>query len=168
MGKFGENPRAQILWEHNNFSTGALAVKDVASNNSQRLDGSTQQGMRILKVEYNIWTTGMTAGEGPVLCGLAGPDISASEIEEALEADPQWSGSDTEAFQANRPIWPLGMINNLSSIGFWIEQMKEKKINWSFPEGTALQFWVYNLDDSTLSAFNVHFLLKIYGVWLND
>ncbi len=169
MGKFSDNPRAQVLIEHLEFLHGAVAIDDVESKESTVIKAANEQGFRLLKTEYMSYTVGHVAGEGPIVYGLAGPAISAAQIEEAVETTPTGGKNvdPTDSFFSNRPVWILGMHLLLTAIGFEDRFLREKKINWSFPEGTGLSFWVWS-PNAALAGGQTNIIMKHFGVWLND
>ncbi len=110
----------------------------------------------------------MTSGEGPVLVGMA-HDLSATEIEETLGADPQRSGDPTAEPRAMRPVWPLGQMFNNSAGNGQIILEGVQKIGWSIPEGTDLKWFVQNVSGATLTTGSVfRIIAKHFGVWLRD
>lgn len=81
--------KLQILHETIATTLGALASQDVLGRDSARIDGGTTQGFRVTKIEVQISFADKTAADGPVDIGISQKGLSASEIEECLEADPQ-------------------------------------------------------------------------------
>ncbi len=148
---------------------GALATRDVISSADPRFDGSRLQGFRLLTAQMYAWTVGGTDGEGPVLFG-ASAGYSAPEIEEHLESDPQGEIDPPAREQADRRgIWPLGILLTITKTGF--EQRKPFlwKPNFSFPEGTGLSWWAYNLMAAALTTgMTVRTWGRGLGVWLRD
>ncbi len=167
MAKFGENTMAQILHEHIQFAHGAVAVDDVESTPSLAIKVANENGFRLLKTEYLSYTVGHAAGEGPWYYGLAGPGLSAAEIEEALEAVPVGPVDLPPAVNAKRPVWILGMHLLLTQIGFIERPMRSINIGWSFPEGSALSFFVW-APNAAITQGETHIYMKHYGVWLRD
>lgn len=119
---------------------------------------------------YNDWKI----ESGPVMFGLA-VGLSAAEIEEALEADPQQFMDPAESEKANRPVWVLGMVTRRSSVtedsGMIPTTGVFETINlkWSVIEGRDLYFWCYNIGpDALTTGSQLRLNCKHYGVWLRD
>ncbi len=168
MSKFSEGGGA-ILHSTVLITLSTLAAKDVIAVADEKIDAAQEQGFRVLKAQSFIAVTGLTATEGPVLIGASGPGMNAAEIEECLEANPALSTDISASEEAMRPIWPLGMkIGTLEQVlnnGNFIEW----KPRWSWPEGTVLNWWVYNISTGALQTGGlVHIQTKFFGVWLRD
>lgn len=161
MSKFTEGKGA-VYYDILNHTVGALAAGDCAVT-TMKQDGSRQKGFRVLKSEYNIQVLSMTGNEALVV-GVGGPYLSAAQIEEALEADPQQHDHAPDAEQSMRPLWILGILDESS------DPLKgEWKPRWSFPEGAAMNFFVYNpMSGAITTGATVVAVFKHFGVWLND
>lgn len=169
MGKFSDNPMSGIVFDDINLTLGTLNT-DTAIQVASKIDNAREQGFRVLKTEYFVTVSGKTNDEGPIVVGLA-HNLSTTEIEEAIQADPQGSKAlhRPENEQATRPVWPLKMIP-ATVVGQedHIVGKDEVKLNWSCPEGTTLQWFAYNFSTQLTTGTIVHIFAKHFGVWLKD
>ncbi len=167
MGNFSKNAMAQILHESKEFSFGTLASKDVISSTSL-IDAAKENGFRLLRTEWWVSVRGMANAEGPVLIGLAA-NLSAAEVEITLEANPESANSASEGHNANRPVWPLAVLENDGNGGHKASDSGVLKPGWSIPEGSFLNWFAWNLDGSTLTTGGSAIVYaKHFGVWLKD
>ncbi len=169
MSKFSEGKGA-IIWDSVDLALGTLAQQDVISTASLAIKAANERGFRVLKTEYLLLIEGLTAGEGPVIYGLAGPAMSAAQIEETIEARPT-GPSDVAPFeQSMRPVWMLGQELIIS--GHVLAQQQKEIINlgWSFPEGRNMPIWAMNNSNSAAltTGASLTGIMKHFGVWLND
>lgn len=162
MSKNTEN--LAIVYDLIDLSIGALGGLDVAVAPS-KIDASRLNGFRVMKTEYFMALEGYTAGEGPVVVGMAMLQDDAT-IEQGLEADPQSASDLANNSYTKRPVWPLEIFTLQTADGG-----KKGSFNprWSCPEGQVTNWWVYNLDGAALTiGCMLHILAKHYGVWLRD
>ncbi len=137
----------QVQHERLIMAAGALAAQ-TAITFSLNLAATRTSGVIIKKWMASFQDKDFTLGEGPVLFGIS-QDLSAAEVAEALTADPSGTGDIPETEQANRRVFPLGMISVLgpTEINF------VREIHWPWKElkeNTGLQMWLFNLDTATL------------------
>ncbi len=128
-----------------------------------------EEDFRIIKVEFSFFTTGVTAGEGPLLIALAADNLSIAQIAENLLSGPN-NRNDYEALEeVSRPVWVFGTVlpqtaSLIPDSGLW----GEKTIRWTFsnPEG-----WVWGLFNDSGAALTTGGLTivrsKIFGVWVS-
>ncbi len=161
--------REQVIHEVVELAVGALASLDAVSAAS-KMDSSQSQGFRFKKVKGAISYKDKTTLEGPILFGAAmGGD--ASEIEEALEADPQGTNDNPAGERSNRKVWPIAMIPAASETdGRNAKLMRE--VYWPFKEkreGDGILFWAYNMDTATLTTGAlITAWFTYFGTWLRD
>ncbi len=150
----------------------SLAGLDAAVIDS-KIDGSRKRGFRITKTEWYFEATGLHALAGPILFGWA-VGLTAAEIEEALEADPQDPNNASATERVQRPVFPLGVIpraQNTSESSVETPRIKPLMTmnpNWSIPEDVGFTWWIYNLGGATDAGAGGSLFAKHYGVWLND
>ncbi len=167
MGNFSKNSMAQILHESQTWTLGTLAAKDVISTTSL-IDAAKENGFRILRTEWWASLRGVANAEGPILIGMAA-NLSAAEIEITLEANPENSNTASEGHNANRPVWPLAVLENDGNGGHKASDRGILKPSWSIPEGSFVTWFAWNLDSSTLTTGgSVTIYAKHFGVWLKD
>ena len=170
MAKFSDNALAAIQWDEVTQALSTLAVGAIISANS-RIDQSRLQGFRVLKSQYVFVITGLAVDQ-PVRM-LFAHDLSNTETEEAIGADPQRPGDPTgdSAARTKRPTWPLDpgvFLNDANGNGQLILQ-GEIKLGWSIQEGTVLKFQFENIGGATLTTGAiVTGRVKHFGVWLRD
>ncbi len=169
---FGKNKDGHIVYSQIDFPIGALASLDAIGLVDPKIDGSREQGFRLLKTQYWLEFVGLVDGEGPVLWGWS-VGLTAAQIEEAIEADPQ-SVFDEANRDTNRPVFPIGMYNtdpvatNTTTLNAQMF-VGEFKPRWSIREGNFLSTWAYNVDAGALtSGAELRGICKHFGVWLND
>jgi len=164
--------------EHAIQSLGAVDAIAVAD---AWIDTTQVEGFRISRIEGLTTHLNFVAGDN-VLFGIADANLSAAEIEEALEARPTSDKDEPAMSQAMRDVWPIGVAYSDSDGvdriavhtdaktsgdgGAWV-----LKPNRTFGAGTGFVWWAYNLDGSNaLSAGGqlfTHFA-KIFGVWVKS
>ncbi len=107
-----------------------------------------------MSLHTTVGTRGFTAGEGPIVVGVAHSDYTAAEIEECLEAQAAWDSSDLVAReQARRKVrtigtFPIVTANDVLNDG---RQMKIK-LGWMAELGMTLDFWIWNKSGATLTT----------------
>ncbi len=152
-------------------SIGALGALDVVTGVS-KIDAARLNGFKVIKSEIFANLHGKTANEGPIMFGLA-CNMTAAQIEAALEADPQ-SSVESDEKGDGQMLKPLGIIGkhvtggSVDPINFppsgW-----SKDVKWSIIEGQTLLYWVYNMSGSTLtSGATINIFAQHFGVWLRD
>ncbi len=150
------------------ISLASLAAKDSISGSS-KIDAARENGFRVVKSEGWAFLKAQVVDE-PVLFGIAARAMSASEIEEVIEVDPQSMFQVPEAEQALRPVFPMGAIMGSSAGVFNPPVHFMNDIPWSYREGSAMFYWAYNPDNDAFSAGSQELILfvKHTGVWLRD
>ncbi len=157
----------QVQYLTNEVTIGALATLAVAGS-STNIDSARLAGMRIKKMKYAVTYKDKTAGEGPLLVGLASVDLSNVEIQEALAADPQSPRDQPAAEQANRQVFPLVMLPASNDVASQAQvPLRSLRYPWKrILEGNGLKFWVQNLDGSTLTTGGlVTIFTAVVGTW---
>ncbi len=108
-----------------------------------------------------IWTRrGGTAGEGPLVFGVAHGDYSVTEIKECIEAEASWVSADKVANeQANRLVRRIGVFSGLGTDEDYNDgKPVQTRLNWQIVAGQTIDAWVYNQSGATLTtgAFVMH------------
>ncbi len=151
------------------FSLGTLAAGSATVANS-KIDASRRQGFRLIKSEYTIEVKGKTTNEGPLQIGV-GFNLTAVEIADGIEGDPQGERDPAASEEAQRPIFPLITVgkNVTDILPFDGGGFREKKWNWSIREGEGMFVYAYNWDSGALTTgTTVEVIFKHQGVWLRD
>jgi len=162
---FGKDGKGQILYENVALLPGALAAKDVIAGFGAYQDNLIED-FRILKSEIHWGTRTGTAGDS-FMWGIAGGELSAAEIEEALEARPFNTNDNVALERSMRPVWPLGVSvladDPSTSGGVPIE----KNVRWTFANPNGWQFWVYNYTSLAMTTGTIcDLFIKHFGVWV--
>jgi len=101
-----------------------------------------------------LWTLrGLTAGEGPLLFGVAHSDYTAAEIVEALAATIV-DGSDKIALeQARRLVRRIGIFSGFDTNETFNDGKSMKtRLNWEIQDGKSLNIWVLNNSGAILTT----------------
>ncbi len=148
-------------------SLASLTANDAVIGTS-KIDAAREHGFRIVKTEGWIMLKGGIVNEFAIF-GMAPWTMTAAEIEEGIEADPQSMFEVPETEQSSRPTFPMAVIGGAAAQARQSAHF-ENNIPWSYPEGSSLQYWFYNPDDNSWSAGSQEAIIfaKHTGVWLRD
>ncbi len=164
--------RQQVQYLDTSITLGTLAAR-TAITSGLAIDGSRNQGVMLKQLKGIFRTRGLTADEGPILVGLS-LGLSATEVEEALEADPQGFGDVPGTEQGNRRVYPVAITENASSQVTEVAQQMDwwRKIRFPWKEireGETLAVWAYNLSAAVLTTGgSVRFNGVAVQEWLDD
>ncbi len=149
------------------LSLASLTTKDAVSVTG-KIDAAREHGFRVVKTEGWFFLKGGIVNEFAVV-GMAPSTLTAAEIEEGIEADPQSSFEVPETEEAGRPTFPLAAIGGAAAQANQIIPFKNA-IPWSYPEGSSMIWWAYNPDDNSWTANSQELIIfaKHTGVWLRD
>ncbi len=117
--------------------------------------GGTIHGRtKVTSCEATYGVFGLTAGEGPLIVGVAHGDYSATEIKECLEALASWDPVDRVAGeQADRLVRQIGQFDGESTDEVLNDGKPIKtKLNWTLEEGATFQLFIYNRSGATLTT----------------
>ncbi len=168
MGNFGKNTQAGIIYDIDQFSLGTLANKDAIQKQS-KIDANKENGFRILRSEWKATLGGIAASEGPILFGFAAGSLTAQQIEDCLESDPQKQYVPDVTEESMRPVWPLALFFKSASGDGHVNAEGVAKFNWSIPEGDFASWWAYHMGSGTLTTgATMSYAVKHFGVWLKD
>ncbi len=123
------------------------------------LSQTVQDTARVSSIRCTYGLSKFTAllDAGPIVCGVAHGDYTASEIEAYLEAAASWELGDKIAEEIrSRRVRIIGtfdtpttaLLNTRLNDGRPIRT----KLNWVIREDQTLQFWVYNQGTATLTT----------------
>ncbi len=110
---------------------------------------------------------GHTAGEGPIVVGIAHGDLSVVEIKEAIEAKPTSRGDVIGREQARRPVRVVGQFPGLDTN----EVLNDGKpirtpIKMYLAEGIELNMFSFNKTGAPLSTGSIiNTQGVLYGNW---
>ncbi len=139
----------------NTFSSLALLTTASASLIKADLLAPGDNEFRLLSIR-GLWSLrDLTAGQGPIIVGVAHSDYSVIEIEEYLENETQLTRGDMVATReiAKRLVRRVGVF--AGAVGE--ETLNDGKplkvrLNWAMAQGTTLTFWAYNFSGATLTT----------------
>ncbi len=108
----------------------------------------------LMSTDISVAMFGHTAGEGPLIVGLAHGDYDSQEIEEYLEASAAWDEGDKVAQEhRRRKVRTLGMLPGFASNeSLWDGAQKRVKLGFKLQIGETLKVWIYNFGAGTLTA----------------
>ncbi len=169
---FGKDGKGAILRERVvSGALGALAAQDAVAFTGLVLT----EDFRILKSEIIAFVSNLTPPEGSgLIFGIANGDLTAAEIEEAIEAAGPLDRNDripTE--QAERNVKTLGVITDVSVTGKTNiirnnedGPMIESKHRWTYSNPEGWDWWIYNLGGSLTTGALLQLYAVHYGVWV--
>ncbi len=167
--QFMAGSRKFLLHEFIDMGISGLASLDLNQFVS-KIDTAKENGVRITKVKGALTFKDKTTTIGPLLVGAAVGSWNATEIEEAIEADPQSHEDGPTTEKAHRAVWPLWVIPaSVETASQHIVPMEE--LYWPFKEideGEQVSFWIYNMDTASLTAMTAILALVWFGEWLRD
>ncbi len=160
-----------------NITLGTLGASTAIFGASE-IDGSRENGFRIAKSRITMTMTGKTTAEGPLLIGVCCNVDTVAQLKSILEADPQKPSADTHRGKGTyvRFLGQVGLLTiaipttaetNFPSQDNVIE-ISYGKNGWSIPEGSALQYFAFNLGSALSSGTVFLITAEHFGVWLRD
>ncbi len=98
-----------------------------------------------------------TAGDGPIVVGVAHSDYTDAEIEAFLEDSGSWTeGNKVEQEINRRKVRIIGTIRAPGSSSRYESlqdgKMIKTKLNWILTTGQTLSVWAYNAGDSAIAT----------------
>lgn len=155
-----------VLYDYVTISVNSLAGFDAGAGASLKILAANENGFRITRCEWSAQHNA-DARSQPIVVGITGPGIGAAEIETALEIVPD-SKFSLSVPTTNRRYWILTTLL-ANSLGGKLADQGVINLNWSWPEGSTLYYFIYNPTGVACNADEeVHIQCKFYGVWLND
>lgn len=110
-----------------------------------------------IRATYTLDSYTKSAGDGPIMVGIAHSDYSTAEIEEFIETTGSWDEGDLVQQEVSKrkikilgvfsiPVdeTEIGLLGNGSPI--------TTKLNWILNQGKTLQLWGYNMGSSALAT----------------
>ncbi len=135
-------------------AAGALVTNDLTAT---IFTGVLDRQGWVTSIDVLVTRHGFTAGEGPIIVGIAHGDYTPPEIEEWLEATTSWTSSDKiEQEQARRKCRQIGIINDPGSSEPYNQgRVQRVKCGWFLAVGETLQTWIYNDSAANLTTGGV-------------
>lgn len=171
---FGKDGKGVIIREIASITVGNLAARTVV----KAAAGVTLQTtkFRILKTEYLITQTGSFGADGDsVFIGICDGELSASEIEECLEANgPNDRNDRVPEERAERPVWLLAHYKDPVDAGAGFPQPANNGLpmehtpRWTFTPTEGWSYFAYNpLLGALTSGATFSIYAKHFGVWVD-
>ncbi len=163
----------QQIDDDNSITLGTLGAATAVFGTS-KIDASRAQGFRLIMSRIAAKLTGKTTAEGPLMFGICANVPTVEALKAYLENDPQGKSSD-DAKASNWFVKILGQIplaaTEDTSEHFGTDSMTEIKYGkngWSIPEGSALNYFAFNMGSALTTGAVITICAEHYGVWLND
>ncbi len=134
-----------------------LALLNTAANALVKADllAGGDNEFRLLSIRGVYALRDLTAGEGPLLVGVAHSDYTEAEIEEYLENETQLTRGDLVATReiSRRLVRRIGIFGGGTLTQDALNDGKpiHTRLNWPMATGDTLTFWVLNMG-STLTT----------------
>jgi len=161
--------------EDHSIVLGAL-VNATAIFGASKIDAAREQGFRLVMSRISMKLTGKTTAEGPILIGICANVPDVASLKAYLENDPQGRSSD----DAKGNNWfvkllfqiPLAATENGSNADLADNQsmfeVKYGKNGWSIPEGSALNYFAWNMGSTLTTGAVITIAAEHFGIWLKD
>lgn len=129
------------------LALGALASLDVIGANI--MTNNFDRDVFVISSDLMCSLRGNTAGDGPLEIGLA-QEYTDAEIEECLEATPEFTSDPIQTEKSRRKVRSIGMFPGLNTE----EVLKNgepvrTKCRFTVGNGYNIKLWAYNRDGST-------------------
>ncbi len=158
------------------ITLGTLAANTAILGVSQ-IDAAREQGFRITRSRILFSVIGKSAGtsEGPLILGVCLNVPTVAALEAIIEADPQ--GMSSAVLRAkNAYVRIIGLVGEfISSLPLTGDddiqhavEIDYGKNGWSIPEGSALNYWVFNKGNALTTGGFIKITAEHFGVWLKD
>ncbi len=159
--------RQQVQHLSNELALLTLANLTALISNTN-IDASRDQGVRIKQLKVAATIKGLTAGEGPIVWGLA-LELTAVEIAECLLADPQAMQDTDAADKANRRVFPIGVFT-MDTASDDPQGFREVGFPWKeIPEESTLKFYAWNTSGAALTTgAKITWNAAVVQEWLRD
>ncbi len=141
----------KVLRVTNALTVGALAAQDMISD---LFAGVVDDDTYLISADLLWSVVGFTAGEGPVVVGIAHSDYTAAEIEQWFEAAAIWDSGDlVNRENAARKCREVGTFSLVGTA----EVLNDGKpirtpLKFRIAEGDTLQLWAFNQSNGTFTT----------------
>ncbi len=151
------------------FALGTLA--DGAAAVSNLTGGSASDNFYATSVEASWSMEALTAGEVPIVVGLAHSDYSAAEVEAWIENTASFSQDDLVAQEVSRrKIRNVGQFSDTDETDLVLNEGNKFKTICKFlvNEGKTINAWAYNKSGSALmTGAVINIQGEIIGYWID-
>ncbi len=167
--------RTQVIHDLDITLTLGTLAQNTALKVNAKVDNTREQGAEMEKVRAKMEWRGKTTNEGPIIVGIS-VDLSATEIAEALVADPQKFEDTGSANEANRkvfPIWKIPFISTGSAVGsgadYAVTELRDVRMpSWHVMEGSFLGWWAFNVGAALTTGSLIHIAAGYVTKWMRD
>ncbi len=159
----GRRADFQALRVEQEIGVGALINGNVLTSTMTAL-GETEY--QVVSMDL-VWSKrDGTAGEGPFQVGVANGDLNATEIAEALDANPTSPADIVLRERAKRPVRHVGSFAGLGEENLNDGKPIRTRLWTKLANGIEMEFWVRNRSGATLTTgMVVNVSGVIYGYW---
>ncbi len=137
----------------------SLALVTTTSNSvvSVALSDTVDDSVYAISLDARLALRNHTAGEGPIVVGVAHSDYTAAEVEECLEAVASWDRGDKIALeQAARKVRTIGTFSGVATEETINQGMPIRtRLGFMLELGTTLDWWAWNKSGATLTTGSV-------------
>ncbi len=163
--KRGSGKNFAVIPQDPTITLGTLADDTVILGSQLTL----QQDISYKSCDVEISVRNQTPGEGPVLVGLAAPQLTIVEIEEAVDAVPV-SQQDYPAIEhARRPVRVIGSFPSITADELLSQGQYRRRIRLPMTclnDGFLPTFFAYNRSGGPLTTGGIILInAKHYGTW---
>ncbi len=135
--------------------TAELGLSTLGDNTvlTQSILGALGEEMFFISADLTWTLAEATAGEGPIKVGVAHGDLTAAEINEALDASPLDRDDIIANERRRRPVRTVGMFRSTTATEVLNDGRKIRTtIKMKVGIGHDLNFWARNQSGATLTA----------------
>ncbi len=168
LAKHGRSGRARYSLRpvrvHPELALSTLATDTVISTN---VTAPQATSLRVISTKFTWALSGLTAGEGPITCGLSHSDYTVTEIKEFLDSGGSIDPGDKIANErANRLVRVVGTFKSEANTYLNDGRPIKTRLNWAIAIGESLEVWFFNEQTGTLTTGAVG---RIQGtMWVKD
>ncbi len=153
-------PRRRRRWTANMQNVNLFHVQALGTVQSSTLVTTAMLAAgdneyRLLSLNGYWSIRGATAGEGPIICGVAHSDYSIAEIEEFLENETQLTRGDVIATReiGKRLVRRIGQFSVIGTDEVLNDGLPVKvRLNWPMSEDSVPAIWAYNFSGAQLTT----------------
>ncbi len=133
------------------INLGTLASQDLVSDT---LADTADDEIFLISADVTWSLIDLTAGEGPLQCGLSHSAYTSAQVEEWFESQGAWDRADLVLREhARRRCRQAGTFSGNDTEETLNEgKTIRTKLGWIAQEGETLRFWVFNDGEATLTT----------------
>lgn len=107
----------------------------------------------VISADILVSVQGLTAGEGPLVVGLAHGDLTTTEVQEAIDAEVTDPDDIIAKERARRPVRRIGILSGVTSEQFLAQGTAQRiTIRISVGDGHTLNVWCVNRSGANLAG----------------